>query len=88
MPAERFTDIWFRDAAADPIREVRRIYANAGIAFVSEARKAMEKWLVDNARDKRPAHEYSLAEFGFTEAEIKADFAEYRARFIEPRQGA
>ena len=87
MPAERFTDIWFRDAAADPIREVRRVYANAGIAFVSEARNAMEKWLVDNARDKRPAHEYSLAKFGFTEAEIRADFAAYRARFIEPRQG-
>ena len=86
-PANRFTDVWFRDAASDPIAEVRRIYANTGIEFVPEAQAAMEKWLVDNARDKRPAHDYSLAEFGFTEAGIKADFAEYRARFIEPREG-
>jgi hypothetical protein len=48
----------------------------------------MEKWLVDNARDKRPTHAYSLEEFGFTEAEIQTDFAEYRHRFIEPRESS
>jgi len=88
LPADRFTDIWFHDAALDPVEEVRRIYSDAGIEFTREARAGMEKWLVDNARDNRPAHDYALEEFGFTEAGIKADFSEYRSRFIEPREGA
>jgi len=85
-PTERFTDIWFSDAASDPIAQVRRIYVDAGIEFVPEAETAMEEWLLDNAREKRPAHAYSLEQFGFTEAAIKKDFASYRSRFIEPHQ--
>jgi len=88
LPADRFTDVWFRDAARDPISEVARIYSDAGIEFVPQAKSAMEKWLVDNARDKRPAHDYSLEEFGLSEAGIKADFADYRSRFIEPHEGS
>lgn len=87
MASRHFTDIWFRDTATDPISEVRRIYADAGITFLPETRAAMEKWLAENAREKRPGHDYSLAAFGLSASEIKRDFSAYRSRFIEPREG-
>jgi len=86
--ADRFADIWFRDALTQPVEEVERVYALFGIERTPAARAAMEAWLRANPRDKRPAHAYSLEDFGFSEAEIEADFAEYRQRFILPRSGS
>lgn len=85
IPAEQIADVWFEDALDDPLRVVAAVYARFGIDFVPEARAALAQWLRDNRRDKRPPHAYSLAEFGLTEEGIRADFAEYRRRFIEPR---
>lgn len=85
--SERFTDIWFRDALSDPLPQVERIYAATGTDLIPEARAAMERWLIDNARDKRPTHQYSADEFGFEPGEIDAAFADYVERFIAPRDG-
>jgi len=82
--AQRFTDIWFRDALSAPLEQVERIYAAVGEELIPEARSAMEAWLVENARDKRPAHEYSADAYGFEEAELRSGFAEYIERFIAP----
>ena len=82
--AQRFTDIWFRDALSDPLAQVERIYAAVGEELVPEARAAMQAWLVENARDKRPAHDYSADAYGFDEAELRAGFADYIERFIAP----
>ena len=43
---------------------------------------AMKDWAVENARDRRPVHRYTLAEFGMTEDALARDFAEYRARHL------
>jgi hypothetical protein len=84
----QIADVWFLDAIAKPLEVVAQIYGRFGIPLTAEARAAFETWLANNRRDKRPPHEYSLAEFGLTEAEIRADFADYRRRFVEPRLGA
>ena len=81
--ANRFVDIDFRDAMKDPVAEIERAYGVFGIEFTEEARAGMEQWRADNPRDKRPKHEYTLAEYGLTEEGIREAFAEYRARFIE-----
>jgi hypothetical protein len=81
--ADRFVDIWFRDAMKDPIGEIERAYGVFGIEMTDAARAGMEQWRLDNPRDKRPAHEYTLSEYGLTEEGIKEAFAEYRARYIE-----
>lgn len=83
---DRFADIWFRDALRDPIGEIERVYAQFGIELTGSARTAMESWRTDHPRDNRPPHEYSLSEYGLTEEGIKAAFADYRARYIEPRK--
>lgn len=82
--AQRFTDIWFRDALQSPLAQVERVYAASGLELIPEARAAMEAWLVENARDKRPAHDYSAEAFGFAEGEIREGFADYIERFITP----
>jgi hypothetical protein len=85
IPERQLADVWFQDALARPLEVVEQIYARFGIALTAEARAAFATWLRDNRRDKRPPHEYTLAEFGLDEARIRSEFAEYRRRFIEPR---
>ncbi len=83
--ADRFVDIWFRDAMKDPISEIERAYDVFGIEMTDAARAGMEQWRVDNPRDGRPPHQYTLSEYGLTEEGIKRAFSEYRAQYIEPR---
>ncbi|MBJ18554.1 MAG: sulfotransferase [bacterium] len=82
---DRFVDIWFRDAMKDPIAEIERAYDVFGIEMTDAARAGMEKWRVDNPRDGRPPHKYTLSEYGLTEDGIKAAFAAYREQYIELR---
>ncbi len=79
---ERFIDIFFADVLKDPLEQIRRIYAFAGWELTDGAVRAMEQWAVDNARDKREAHQYTLEEFGLDRAGIHRDFAAYRERFL------
>ena len=85
-PDDRFVDVWFRDVAADPIAAVQAIYASLGVEWNDACADAMRKWSTDNTRDKRPAHEYGLEQFGFTPEQIEAEFAAYRERFILSRE--
>lgn len=84
--ADRFVDVWFRDALKDPIGEIERAYQVFGIEMTPEARTGMEQWMKENPRDKRPAHQYTLSDYGLTEESIKSAFAPYREKFIEPRR--
>jgi hypothetical protein len=86
--AERFTDVWYRDAVSDPLALVERIYDAIGVEFIPEARTSMESWLAADARDKHPAHRYSADQFGLTDAGIREAFAEYMGRFIDPSERA
>lgn len=86
--ADRFADIWFKDVLKDPIAEVERVYGIFGIEMTEAARAAMQAWRDRNPREKRPPHEYELSEYGLTREGICEAFAEYRKRFILPRQGS
>ncbi len=83
--ADRFCDVWFDDMQRDSIAEVERVYAWLGTPFRSQTRRALEDWLLQNAREKRPAHRYILEDFGLGEDDLKQLFAEYRERFILAR---
>ncbi|MCZ6829363.1 MAG: sulfotransferase [Gammaproteobacteria bacterium] len=82
MGDERFLDLWFKDTVSQPLREIQKVYDFVGMDFTDEARAEMEQWQDFNKRELRPAHEYTLEEFGFTEAGLKDQFARYRAKFI------
>jgi hypothetical protein len=77
----RFLDVDYRALVADPLAQVARIYAFAGLPLPDEVCARMRRWAEENARDKRPVHRYALERFGYTEAGLRRDFARYRARF-------
>jgi hypothetical protein len=80
---DRFIDVWFQNAMEDPLAEIRCVYEFAGMDLTPEAEAKMRQWMVDNAREKRVGHSYTLEQFGLTEEGIRRDFAAYRERFIE-----
>jgi hypothetical protein len=47
-----------------------------------EAKAEMAQWQDFNRRELRPPHEYSLAQFGFTRADLEEQFSEYRNKYI------
>ena len=81
MPPEKFFDCDFRAVGRDPLGEIRRIYEWTGLPLEPATEAAMEQWLIDNARGERPAHDYSLEKFGFSEVEIDREFFTYREQF-------
>jgi hypothetical protein len=85
LPAERFFDVWYEDVNVNAMEVVEGLYDWLGAPLVPEARSAMQTWLIDNARDKRPPHHYTLDEFGYTREGLEEAFREYRERFILSR---
>ena len=80
---ERFYDVWFKDTVGKPFEVIEKMYDFIGMEFTDEARAAMEQHRDDNQRGDRPSHEYTLEEYGYTEAGLRAQFEEYCVRFID-----
>jgi hypothetical protein len=79
---ERFLDVRYEELVADPLAQVARIYAFAGLSLPEAVRERMRRWAIENARDRRPLHRYTLERFGCDEAGLRRDFARYRERFL------
>jgi hypothetical protein len=79
---EAFLDVHYGELVADPMAQVARIYAHAGLELTGDARARMQKWAVENERDRRPVHAYTLEEFGYTKEGLRRDFAAYYERFL------
>lgn len=79
---DRFLDLDYEELVAEPLACVERIYDFAGLTLTPDALAAMKEWAVENARDRRPVHRYTLAEFGMTEEALQRDFAEYREKHL------
>lgn len=79
---DRFLDVDYRAVGRDPLGEAKRIHEWLGVPQDPSAEASMKRWLEDNAREKRPAHDYDPTEFGFTTEGLQTDFAEYRKRHI------
>lgn len=78
----RFLDLDYEALVADPLGCVRRIYDFAGMDLTPEAQASMREFAVESARDRRPVHRYTLAQFGLREQALRRDFAEYCARHL------
>lgn len=79
----QFFDVDFRDTVKQPLEVVRAIYAFAGLELKPSAEAAIRHWLDSNPREARAAHDYVMSDFGLSEEQLKRDFADYRARYIE-----
>jgi NAD(P)-dependent dehydrogenase (short-subunit alcohol dehydrogenase family) len=76
-----FVDVSYYDLLADPIAEVRRIYARAGLTLDPAAEAAMRAASGRDVQHRFGRHVYHGRDFGLSRAGIDEAFAAYRARF-------
>jgi hypothetical protein len=77
----RFFDIDFRAMQADPIEEVRRLYAWLGEPVTDEFETRMRAWWADNAEKREPHTHTHPEEFGLDLNAIRPLFADYVERW-------
>ncbi|NNH72203.1 sulfotransferase [Nocardia uniformis] len=74
--ADQFVDIQFEDLRANPMGTIETIYKSFGIELTDAARTAMLALDEESkSGDRKPAHRYSLADYGLTEDQVKAHFS-------------
>lgn len=81
-----FVDASYYDICKDPIAEVRRIYAEAGMELTSEAEAAMRAVSERDVQNRYGKHDYRTRDFGLSPTLIEETFADYRARFSIRRE--
>ena len=79
---ESFIDVYYQDTVSAPRKVAEDIFAFIGRELTPAAWASMSIWRDANRREMRPAHHYTLADFGLTEGRVKDMFARYRERFI------
>ena len=76
-PAQ-FLDVDYDDFVADPVGTVESAYARFGLPLSGAAADAMRALLAQSAASQaRPAHRYTLADFGLAAEEVDERFAAY-----------
>lgn len=83
---QRFVDVWFGDIVTDALAIVERIYAQIGLDLPAGVRDRMARYVASHGRDKRPAHGYTLAQFGLDAEAIRREFSAYRETYVLPHQ--
>jgi Sulfotransferase family len=77
---QRFYDIDFRAMQADPIGEVRGLYAWLGQPVTDEFETGMRRWWASNAENREPSTHPDPAMFGLDPAQIRPLFSRYAER--------
>jgi Sulfotransferase family len=77
---DRFYDIDFRAMQADPIGEVRGLYAWLGEPVTDAFESGMRRWWAQNAENREPATHPNPETFGLDLDEMRPLFAEYVER--------
>jgi hypothetical protein len=78
---ERFIDVEYDDLLADPVGEVARILARAGLPTTAASRAAIADRREASGQHRYGRHVYDLADFGLTDADVRDAFASYRSAF-------
>jgi hypothetical protein len=76
---ERFYDIDFRTMQADPIGEVRGLYAWLGEPVTGEFEDRMRTWWTQAAQEREPSSHADPDEFGIDLGQLRPRFARYTA---------
>ncbi len=71
----RFVDVEYTEFTADPVGVVRRVHGELDLPWDDATQHAVEADLAESRSGARaPRHDYSLADYGLTEAEVRAAF--------------
>ncbi len=74
----------YKELTADPIGEMRRLYANFAEPISDNAVTAMQAMLDANPQGKHGKHAYRLEDYGLTRDGVYSHFADYISRFNIP----
>jgi hypothetical protein len=83
---DKVIDVHYANLTADPMGEMKKLYAKLGDAFTPEAEAGIQGWLDDNPPNKFGKHEYQLAQYGLTKAQLEPLFERYLARYDVARE--
>jgi len=76
----QFCDVYYEDFVTDPIGTVESVYRHFGMPLSADARTAMTKLhAASTSGAARPAHRYTLEDFGLTAEAVDERFARYLA---------
>ncbi|HLY55213.1 MAG TPA: sulfotransferase [Stellaceae bacterium] len=65
-------DLPYLDLVRDPIPTIKRVYAQAGLAYTAKSESAIKAWTAQNPQHKHGKADYSLERYGLT-AQMIAD---------------
>jgi hypothetical protein len=73
--------VQYRALMADPIGEMRRIYAHFGEPLTVQAQAAMQMVIDENPKGKHGKHDYKLEDYGLSRENVMARYGGYCERF-------
>jgi hypothetical protein len=76
----------YADLMADPVREVRFLYAHFGAEVSPLHARRMQTWIRERHREVHGRHVYDPADFGLSSEGIAERYSEYRERFSVPTE--
>ena len=83
IPQDQIAHVLFHDLVADPVGQVGKMYDHFGIALTDSGREAMSRFMKENPRDNRPAHQFDIGSDAAV-ARVREAFARYQERFGVP----
>lgn len=85
--ADSICNVQYVDMMANPIGEVKRVYAHFGETLSVEAEQAMQNYLEVNPKGKHGKHHYDLADYGLTKEMIGSRYQQYMLDFKVKTKG-
>jgi hypothetical protein len=70
-------NLYYDDLIADPLAQMKQVYAWLGDPWTSAAESGMQAWIEANPQGRFGQHRYSLSQWGFTQRELEPYFADY-----------
>jgi hypothetical protein len=72
-----FYHLYYDEMTADPLGQMKQIYAWLGDEWTPAAQAGMQAWLAENPQGRFGAHSYNLAQWGLSRRELEPYFSDY-----------
>jgi hypothetical protein len=74
-------DVWLEDLHAKPLEIIEDIYSRFGLPFDGALADRLRARIAEEPKAQHGEHDYDIADYGLSEAQIHAAFSGYRQRF-------
>ncbi|KUL23970.1 sulfotransferase family protein [Actinoplanes awajinensis] len=81
LPPGQVLDVRYRDLVRDPVAQIARICAFAGVPMTPAATTGAQAYLAANSATRHGRHDYHPAQFGLDAADLSRRFTAYRETF-------